>query len=313
MNDIAKITVPPSSIAVLRTRFNEWLASIRRIWTAPAPAPLAEEAWDRLEETAAASAAILAQQRREAPPLLAELLGQTAGDRMATVARDRRFLSVPLAQLLLDQELRDPADDSLARCVLVIAGSIAPTVIGSGPLENLKTAAWIQIGQCHRAAGQLAEADHAFLRAAFHLSAAPEPLEEANLHRARALLFRDRGNVALAARLQRRAVDLLASFALAPTTCVALAELAALSLEAGHSRDAELALQRAAFLMHDNPKAVALAADSLEELAWRLAAANRQKQARALIDAALLILQPLLSPSESARLTWTKRSTARFR
>jgi tetratricopeptide (TPR) repeat protein len=255
MDDVAKIAVPSFSIAVLRTRFNEWLASIRRAWMAPAP--LAEEAWDRLEATAAASAAILAQQRREAPSLLAELLGQTGGDRVATVTRDSRFLSVPLAQLLLGQELQDPADDSLARCVLVIAGSIASTAVGSGPAENLKTAAWIRIGLCHRAAGQLAKAEHAFLLAALHLSAAPEPLEEASLLQARALLSRDRGNVALATRLQRRAVDLLARFAHSPATCAALSELAALSLDAGRPKDAELALQRAACLMQGNLQAKA--------------------------------------------------------
>jgi hypothetical protein len=75
-------------------------------------------------------------------------------------------------------------------------------------------------------------AERALHRAACHVAASPDPLEEAWFYRLRARLRRDQGNLGRAVALQMQAVERLGPLARPPLVAEALVELAALHLAA---------------------------------------------------------------------------------
>jgi hypothetical protein len=217
--------------------------------------PFTDETWQRLQAGLAPRLVAVEAERREAPLLLAELLARPEADRFPALARNPRYASPALAELLLAQKAPTAIDDAFPRSVLVIAGRLDPEVVGAGPIEHLKAAAWARIGDARRQAQELARADTAFRRAAAHLANAPEPVEEARLRRRMALLSRDRRDLARAIRLQERAVHVLAKYARATEIACALIELAALRAEGGRAAALDAALRDTAIVLGDDPEA----------------------------------------------------------
>jgi hypothetical protein len=294
---------PRPPFAVLRAKLEAKLAEMRQRRRARMPSsPLTDEAWRRGQQNLALRLAAVEEDRREAPLLLTELLARSEPDRFPALATDPRYASPALAELLLAQKPRTPLDDTFPRSVLVIAERLDPEVIGAGPIEHLKAAAWARIGDSLREAQELARADTAFRRAATHLANAPEPVEEARLRRRMALLSRDRRDLPRAIRLQERAVHVLAKYAQAPEISYALIELAALRAEGDRAAALEAALRDAAVVLADDPEATDLSLRRLEELALRLSGMGESRQAEALLDAAFRHLRPALRRVDQAAL-----------
>jgi tetratricopeptide (TPR) repeat protein len=102
----------------------------------------------------------------------------------------------------------------------------------AGIVEQATARAWGALANAHRLQADFERADRALHRAAYHVAAAPDPLEEAWFYRLRARLRRDQGRLGRAVALQMQAVERLAATARPHLIAEALVELAALHLAA---------------------------------------------------------------------------------
>jgi tetratricopeptide (TPR) repeat protein len=189
--------------------------------------------WDRLQQALARLPEEIEADRRQAPALLAELLGEDATTRQAMAVTLERFRSVALTELLFERALQAGASGAyLAELALAIAGVLDNLGGAAGQVEQARARSWAALGNAHRLEGRLERAAAAFERAAFHLASSPDPLEESLFYRLKALLLRDRGDLEAAIAVQDRAVELLVGFGRPAPGAIALLVLAALHLAA---------------------------------------------------------------------------------
>lgn len=267
--------------------------------------------WDRVGERAVSAAEALGRGREEAAALLAELLRSPRDERAGRVAREERFHSLALAELLLARREEDRQNAECSNlCVFAIAGALGRET-GAGVADNVLAAAWAERGNLLRLKGDLAGAERAFLAAARQLARSPEPLEEARLHARRALLLLDQGKLAVAVRLQQRAVNLLSRFGRPRARCTALVDLAGLAAQNRAPRVLTAALRQASTLMSEDGEARGESLSTLRRAALGVAAAGYGHEAGALVAAASELWAAVLSPAERAQLLATAGSVAR--
>jgi tetratricopeptide (TPR) repeat protein len=207
-------------------------------------------AWDEEVHPAASISLIEAveQDRERAPHLFVELLSQPPVVRWQLAVNLVRFRSVALAGMLVDASReRRASGGELAELALAILGVLDPswrTLIDQG-----KARAWGALADVYRVQGDLARAEGACSRASFHLSNAPDPLENAHFHRLRARLLRSQGKLPEAIDLQEKAVRRLTRFATPAVTAEALVELAGFYEDAGDMQRTLVALGRASAMV----------------------------------------------------------------
>jgi hypothetical protein len=188
--------------------------------------------WERLGAAAPSLLGEVAADRERAPVLLAELLAEPPSVRERMAVSLDRFRSPALAVLLVEQSLeRKAAGGELAELALSLLGVI-DDVRRRGVVEQAKARACGALANARRLQGDLAGAERALHRAAYHVAVAPDPLEEAWFYRLRARLRRDQGRLGRAVALQMQAVERLAATARPHLVAEALVELAALHLAA---------------------------------------------------------------------------------
>lgn len=190
----------------------------------------------------------VAEDRERAPHLFVELLSEPPVVRWQMAVTLVRFRSVALAGMLVDvSRERRAAGGELAELALAILGVLDPswrTLIDQG-----KARAWGALADVYRLRGDLARAESACERALFHLSNAPDPLENAHFHRLRARLLRSHGKLGEAIDLQEKAVRRLTRFAIPGITAEALVELAGFYEDAGDMERTLIALGRASAMV----------------------------------------------------------------
>jgi hypothetical protein len=188
--------------------------------------------WERLAAATDGLAAEVAADRERAPELLAELLGEPPAVRERMAVTLERFRSPSLAALLVERSLaRKAAGGELAELALSLLGVI-DDARRRGIVEQAKARACGALANANRLQGDLEGAERALHRAAYHVAAAADPLEEAWFYRFRARLCRDQGRLGRAVALQMQAVERLAATARPHLIVEALVELAALHLAA---------------------------------------------------------------------------------
>jgi hypothetical protein len=188
--------------------------------------------WERLAAATDGLAAEVAADRERAPALLAELLGEPTAVRERMAVTLERFRSPALAALLVERSLaKKAAGGDLAELALSVLGGI-DDARRRGVVEQAKARACGALANARRLQGDLEGAGRALRRAAYHVAASPDPLEEAWYYRLRARLRRDQGHLGRAVALQMQAVERLAATACPHLIAEALVELAALHLAA---------------------------------------------------------------------------------
>ena len=165
----------------------------------PEEADVESEAWDRIFAKLEQRLTLIASERTAAPRLLDELLQRPAAERGAVVHAARRFQSLALCDLLLDESCDAGDHDSsaaiaLAELGILVADHLDTRYYGSAVVHDMKSRAWAYLGNARRLASDFAGAEQA-LRFAESLAedGSADPLEEARLLDLKALLLGDQG------------------------------------------------------------------------------------------------------------------------
>ena len=165
----------------------------------PELADVESEAWDRIFAKLEQRLTLIASERTAAPRLLDELLQRPAAERGAVVHVGRRFQSLALCDLLLDESCDAGSHDSsaaitLAELGILVADHLDTRYYGSAVVHDMKSRAWAYLGNARRLASDFAGAEQA-LRFAEALAedGSADPLEEARLLDLKALLLGDQG------------------------------------------------------------------------------------------------------------------------
>lgn len=152
--------------------------------------------FDRVFARVCAHERALAHEQMEAPALLDKLVSQPCARRKLLVRNSRRFHTLTLGRKLIHHSHRlgfkDPAEgQGFAELATDIAERLDPETYGPGAVEDLRGAAWAQMGNARRILGEFHKAEEAFAIAEFFLErGSGDPLEQAHLANLRASLRR---------------------------------------------------------------------------------------------------------------------------
>ena len=183
---------------------------------APPSEESAEEdaAWDRLFANLGTRLARAAAERKEAPALLAELLGRPWEEWPVLFRLDRRLQTIAVCELLIEQSFEEGFRDAaraieLAGRGLLLAGLLESERYGRAVVQDLQARAWAYLGNARRIAFDLAGAAEALARAErLAEGGSADPLEEARILDLRASLLSDQGHFEQAAELLELVVDI---------------------------------------------------------------------------------------------------------
>ena len=162
-------------------------------------ADVESEAWDRIFAKLEHRLTLIASERTAAPRLLDELLRRPAAERGAVVHVGRRFQSLALCDLLLDESCDAGSQDSseaiaLAELGILVADHLDTRYYGSAVVHDMKSRAWAYLGNARRLASDFTGAEQALTFAeALAEDGSADPLEEARLLDLKALLLGDQG------------------------------------------------------------------------------------------------------------------------
>jgi tetratricopeptide (TPR) repeat protein len=165
----------------------------------PEEADVESEAWDRIFAKLEQRLTLIASERTAAPRLLDELLQRPAAERGAVVHAGRRFQSLALCDLLLDESCDAGSHDgseaiALAELGILVADHLDTRYYGSAVVHDMKSRAWAYLGNARRLASDFAGAEQALrLAEALAEDGSADPLEEARLLDLKALLLGDQG------------------------------------------------------------------------------------------------------------------------
>jgi len=172
--------------------------------------PSYREAFARSWQEVEKREAELTVERELAPALLQELLSLPLERQAERVARDARFQTWSLCELLLDL-LRDWGFQSpsraleLAQLGVDVAMRLNPTVYGESRVNDLAARAWVMLANAQRICASSQEADESFSRAEGLLKKGTgDPLEKAHLLLHKASLLGSRHRFGEAFRLLGR-------------------------------------------------------------------------------------------------------------
>ncbi|HYG64719.1 MAG TPA: hypothetical protein VEL74_19215 [Thermoanaerobaculia bacterium] len=162
-------------------------------------AGLEESGWERVLGELERRLASVIQEREAAPQRVAEILGRPTEARHELIASDRRFHSLAVCELLIDQSFdegfQDPARAlQTAELAVAVATRLETGHYGCSVVHDLQARAWAYLGNACRIRGDFAEAERALARAeALAEAGSADPLEEARILDLRASLLADQG------------------------------------------------------------------------------------------------------------------------
>jgi tetratricopeptide (TPR) repeat protein len=162
-------------------------------------------------------AAVLAQERLEAPELFVELIRRPVGARVTLVMSDPRFRTWAVLELLIERSLATATRDAeeaevLAALALLLADRLDAALYGPERIEDLRARAWGYLANARRVRSDFHGAEEALTSAYDHLRRGTQaPCEEAVLLDLEGSLRRAQRRFADASALFRRAEELFRS------------------------------------------------------------------------------------------------------
>jgi tetratricopeptide (TPR) repeat protein len=178
------------------------------------PAPEEAARWDRLFATLEQRLALVTLERRDAPPLVTELLGYPLRERQILARNSTRFQTLAVCELLIDKSFEEGFRDNarsveLAELGLLIASLLDEERYGFSVVRDLEARAWAFLGNARRIAFDLAGAEEALANAErVAEEGSADPLEEARILDLRASLLSDQGRFEQAAELLDAVIDI---------------------------------------------------------------------------------------------------------
>lgn len=154
------------------------------------------------------------EERREAPPLVAELLSHPVPQRRILVCQAGRFQTLAVCELVIDASFeagfRDVAEAvELAELSLLLSGQLDAGYYGPSVVKDLQARAWAYLGNARRIAFDLTGAEEALQQAELLAEGgSADPLEEARILDLRASLLGDQGRFEQAAELLDVVIDI---------------------------------------------------------------------------------------------------------
>jgi tetratricopeptide (TPR) repeat protein len=175
----------------------------------------AEEAgWSRLFASLEQRLSQVALERRDAPPLVVEMLGYRPPEREILARNSGRFQTLAVCELLIEKSFEEGFRDAarsieLAELGLLIAGQLDVERYGRSVVRDLEARAWAHLGNARRIAFDLPGAEEALDQAErLAESGSADPLEEARILDLRASLLSDQGRFEQAAELLDVVIDI---------------------------------------------------------------------------------------------------------
>lgn len=173
-----------------------------------------DAAWDRIFASLGARLARAANEREEAPALLAELLGRPWEEWPVLFRLDRRLQTIAVCELLIEKSFEEGFRDphraiELADRGLLLAGLLEGDRYGRAVVQDLQARAWAYLGNARRIAYDFSGAEEALAQAErLAEGGSADPLEEARILDLRASLLSDQGHFEQAAELLDAVVDI---------------------------------------------------------------------------------------------------------
>lgn len=170
--------------------------------------------WDHLVAALEQRLSVVSAERRDAPPLLAELLGYPLQER-ATLARSSgRFQTLAVCELAIEKSFAERFSHAaraveLAELGLLLACQLDGGRYGHSVVKDLQARAWAYLGNARRMTLDLAGAEEALANAErLAERGSADPLEEARILDLRASLLSDQGRFEQAAELLDVVIDI---------------------------------------------------------------------------------------------------------
>jgi tetratricopeptide (TPR) repeat protein len=195
----------------LLTGCPQCVAVTRRLWSfgEDSSVPGYSRLFERLIRSRAESERRLAEERREAPRLVDQLLDEARPRRIALICADRRFQSAALCELLIEQCRRagPPATaEEMAEAAVAVAGQIDGRLCGATVALSLRARSWAHLGNARRLTGDLDGAEEALASAEPLYRDTGDEMEMAELYGIKACLLGEQGKLEEAVRLLDRAL-----------------------------------------------------------------------------------------------------------
>ncbi len=205
-----------SGCRVCQREVDDLLSTMVPMQDAPSPEAVDETGYARpgLFARLERRLAEVKEERRLAPPLVAELLDRPAPQRRSLVCQAGRFQSLAVCELLIDASFETGFRDAgeaieLASLSLLLASQLDSGYYGPSVVMDLRARAWAYLGNARRIAFDLAGAEEALLEAERHAEGgSADPLEEARILDLRASLLGDQGRFEQAAELLDVVIDI---------------------------------------------------------------------------------------------------------
>lgn len=173
----------------------------------PDPADEVDAGWDRLVALLEKRLAVASAERREAPNLVAELLGFPLRERQILARSSGRFQTLAVCELVIEKSFDERFGDNsraieLAELGLLLAAQLDGERYGRSVVKDLQARAWAYLGNARRMAFDLPGAEEALAEAERLVeTGSADPLEEARILDLRASLLSDQGRFEQATEL----------------------------------------------------------------------------------------------------------------
>ncbi len=175
------------------------------------PDPM-DAGWDRLVVLLEKRLAVASAERREAPRLVAELLGFPPRERRILARSSGRFQTLAVCELVIEKSFDERFGDNsreLAELGLLLAAQLDGERYGRSVVKDLQARAWAYLGNARRLAFDLPGAEEALAEAERLVeTGSADPLEEARILDLRASLLSDQGRFEQAAELLDLVIDI---------------------------------------------------------------------------------------------------------
>ena len=170
--------------------------------------------WNRLVATLEQRLAMVSDERREAPRLMAELFAYGPREREILARNAGRFQTLAVCELVIETSFEERFRDSgraveLAELGLLLAQQLDGERYGRSVVQDLQARGWAYLGNARRMAFDLAGAEEALAQAErLAETGSADPLEEAKILDLRASLLADQGHFEQAAELLEVVIDI---------------------------------------------------------------------------------------------------------
>ena len=266
-------------------------------------------ALERSFRTFEALSAALGKERREAPGLLARLIGLSKGQQQILIRNSSRFQTWGLFELLIQIGREETFTDSahaedLLSLALDVSDCLDGALYGKEQIEDLRARTWGHLGNALRVRREFAAAEQAFEEASQRLPKGSEdPLEQAVLLDLQASLRRDQERLEEARRYSNRAITIFGRMGETHLAGRALVNLSTAQEDSGNI-EKKLSVIRRSLELVDSAREPRAALCSMHNFIRMLTVAGQLMEAQRVLARSRPLYQRFREPMVQSRRMW---------